>query len=172
MPLVSRAKANLLASGDSVGWVIIGGFGQHRLTLLAGCVVPDELRAAARRTVLVKKLPVRRSRQDASPCVSLDRNMVGHGLGFALQGETARVESLRHQSVVAHKQEISRGCIDGVGIVAQQQLALFGIERSQIDAAVCARRAVGEVEKAAGDSAIPGNLAAIRFRRGQVSCQR
>ena len=147
MPLVSTVKGQFASVGGKHGPVVIGGFGQHRLALLAGCVVPDQLRPAAGRAVLVEQFAVGRSRQDTSPCVRIDGDVVGKGLGFTLQRAAAQVETLRHQRVVAHKQKISRGRVDGVGIISQQQLALFGIERSHVDAAVCARRAVGEVEK-------------------------
>jgi hypothetical protein len=84
--------------------------------------------------VLVDKLTVCRGRQDAAPDVGIDVDMVGHGLGFALQRKIAQVETLRHKRVVAHEQQISGGGIDDVGVIAQQQLALLRIERGQIDA--------------------------------------
>ena len=98
--------------------------------------------------------------------VSVDGDVVGQGFGFALQCEAARVKTLRHQRAVAHKQEISRGCVDGLGIVAQEEFALFGIERRQILAALRARRTVDEVEKvvAVGKEIGPamGNLLGVQ----------
>src|ERR1035441_1117798 len=97
--------------------------------------------------------------------------MVGHGLGFALQGQTAWVETLRHQGIVAHEQKISRGGVDGVGIVAQEELAVFipilGIERGQIDAAVRVRRAVGEVAAAAQAAASTTTQQGSGFQKQQ-----
>jgi hypothetical protein len=65
--------------------------------------------------VLVDKLTVCRGRQDAAPEVGIDVDMVGHGLGFALQRKIAQVETLRHKRVVAHEQQISGGGIDPSG---------------------------------------------------------
>ena len=57
--VVFEVKGQLAGVGGKDGPVVIGVFGQHRFTLLAGWVVPEELRASAGRAVLVEKLTTR-----------------------------------------------------------------------------------------------------------------